>query len=119
MCFCACIERSPIKFLQLHFGCRERDRFIIDHDHVRYALHHYSAKHPVCPFYFIQVGIQLVLINFIAICSCPKLHDMTYIIGFCLQGDEALFSFPNLLSNFTMQKEDSSSHQNAGIYIEY
>ncbi|KAF0923987.1 hypothetical protein E2562_008337 [Oryza meyeriana var. granulata] len=62
---------------------RERDAFIITH--VRYALHHSNAKHPV---HFIRVGIQLVLINFIAISSCPELHGMTYIIDLCLQGEE-------------------------------
>lgn len=67
-------------------GCRERDFFIIIH--VRYALHHYNAKHPVCPLRFIRDGIQLVLINFIAISSCPELHDMTYIIDLCLQDEE-------------------------------
>jgi hypothetical protein len=28
-------------------------------------------------------------------------------------------AYPNLPSNFTMQKEDSPSHQNVGTYIEY
>jgi hypothetical protein len=31
----------------------------------------------------------------------------------------ALFRYPNSLPNFTMQKEDSPSYQNVGIYMEY
>jgi hypothetical protein len=32
---------------------------------------------------------------------------------------KALFRYPNSLSNFTMQKEDSPSYQNIGTYMEY
>jgi hypothetical protein len=31
----------------------------------------------------------------------------------------ALFRYPNSPLNFTMQKEDSPSHQNVGTYMEY
>jgi hypothetical protein len=32
---------------------------------------------------------------------------------------KALFRYPNSSPNFTMQKEDSPSHQNIGTYMKY
>lgn len=83
MHLCAYIEQ--ITNQSNFFYCSERDAVIITH--ARYALHHYNAKHPVCPVHFIKAVIQLVLINFIAINSCLSCM-IRHINELCLQGEE-------------------------------
>jgi hypothetical protein len=41
------------------------------------------------------------------------------LVYFYFPATQGLFSFPNSSPNSTMQKEDSSSHQNADTYMEY